>query len=157
MKSTNEIAEILLEELQDKINKINLKDTIYYNEFLGDTSFLLAGLLYSLIKEDSNIDNTIWIDDSLITKVNRFDNIILIEGIMIWGKDNTTEQWVDPFKFNMNFNNNFIDFTFLFKDLDLNEISYESFRNNRNYFSDEIENWKYRFNYKDELNHRNNE
>lgn len=157
MKSTNEIAEILLEELQDNINKINLKDTIYYNEFLGDTSFLLAGLLYSLIKEDSNIDNTIWIDDSLITKVNRFDNIILIEGIMIWGKDNTTEQWVDPFKFNMNFNNNFIDFTFLFKDLDLNEISYESFRNNRNYFSDEIENWKYRFNYKDELNHRNNE
>ncbi|WP_326982724.1 hypothetical protein VUJ46_21630 [Chryseobacterium sp. MYb264] len=130
---------------------------IYYNESLGDTSFLLAGLLYSLTKEDSNIDKTIWIDDSLITKVNRVDNIILIEGIMIWGKNNTTEQWVDPFKFKMNFNSNFIDLIFLFKDSDLSEISYENFRDNRDYYSNEIESWKHKFHYKDKLNHGNNE
>lgn len=150
MKSANEIAQMLLDELLKNIKNINnFKNSIYYNELLGDTSFLLAGLLHMMIKKEPQIDQKIWIDDSLITNINLVDNIISIGGIMIWGKNGTTEEWVDPFNFTINLNNNFTDFTdynFLFKDVDLTELSYEDFKENRNYYSDKIKNWKYEIN-----------
>ncbi|SFN92153.1 hypothetical protein SAMN05421594_4719 [Chryseobacterium oleae] len=146
MKSTNEIAKMLLEELLKNINNINnFKNSNYYNEILGDTSFLLAGLLHTMIKKEPQIDQKVWIDDSLITNINQVDNIISIEGIMIWGENGTTEQWVDPFYFTINLNNDSA-YKFFFKDLYLSELSYDDFKENRNYYSDKVKNWKYEFN-----------
>ena len=152
MKSSNEITQMLLEELLSNIdNTTNFKNSTYYNEILGDTSFLLAGLLNSIFKKESDGDENVWIDDSLITAIKLIDNKIFIDGVMIWGKGGTTEQWVEPFKFIMNLDKslkNFTSYKFFFKDLDLKEISYEDFRENRDYYSHEIKNWKYEFNSK---------
>ncbi len=151
MRSIHEINQMLLEELLSNINNINnLKNSIYYNEILGDTSFLLAGLLNSILKKESSVDENVWIDDSLIKAIKLIDHKIFIDGVMIWGKSGTTEQWVEPFKFIMNLDKslkNFTNYKFFFKDLNLNEISYEDFRENRDYYSHEITNWKYEFNF----------
>lgn len=150
MKSANEISQMLSVELLNHINNINtISNSLYYNEVLGDTSFLLAGLLDILIKNDTQISQKIWIDDSLINNIELINKTVFIKGVMIWGKENTTEQWVDPFKFTSKFNHdssNFINYSFFFKDLYTNEISYEEFRDNRNYYSKEIKKWKYKFN-----------
>lgn len=152
MKSGNEIAQMLLGELLKNINNINnFNNSKYYNEILGDTSFLLAGLLHVMIKKEPQIDQKVWMDDSLITNIKLVNNIIFIDGIMIWGENGTTEQWVDPFNFNICLNNDFTDFiyyNFFFKDLYMSELLYDDFKENRNYYSDKIRNWKYEFNYR---------
>lgn len=149
MKSANEIIQMLFEELKEHLDRIdNNTGLTYYNEILGDTSFLLAGLLHVLIKTENGIENSVWIDDSLITDIKQINNEVSISGVIIWGKENTTEQWVDPFMFVINLNNDFSDYTnytFFFKDIIVKEISYEKFREDRNYFSDSIQKWEYKF------------
>ncbi len=149
MKSIKEILGMLVRELIkhiDKIKSINPM-SIYYNEILGDTSFLLAGLLELLLKKNYNEwDERKWIDDSLITNVIMQNNKLIIEGVMIWGKTDTTEQWTDPFSFEIELLNNktsFKEFTFLFCDLDNPEITYENFRDNRDYWARTNRKWKY--------------
>lgn len=130
----------------DNIKSISQK-VVYYNEILGDTSFLLAGLLESLLKKNfSDWDKKRWIDDSLITKVVIQNNKLTIEGVMIWGIENTTEQWTYPFSFQIELlkeEMSFRRFTFLFCDLDNHEIAYEEFRVNRDYWDKSSRNWKY--------------
>ncbi|KMQ59942.1 hypothetical protein ACM46_16925 [Chryseobacterium angstadtii] len=147
MKSASEIAQMLLQDLAQNLNNIQKNNSlIYYNEILGDTSFLLAGLLNVLVKKENFIDK-IWIDDSLITDIKLLNsNKIFIKGVMIWGKEGTTAQWVDPFEFIMKFDNDlstFINYTFFYQDFDINEISYEEYRENR--YNYEVEKWRYEF------------
>lgn len=118
-----------------------------YNDLLGKVSYLLAGLLYSLLKKDDWGANK-WMDDSLLLKVNLEESKLFIYGIMIWGKEETTEQWTDPFCFLGIFDKSmksFEEYSFLFSDTDTPEISYSEFRLNRHYWSQIDRKWKYRF------------
>lgn len=143
-----------LTKARERIKSID-KELVYYNESLGDTSFLLAGLLELLLKKNfGEWDSRKWIDDSLITSISTQNEKMNIEGIMIWGRENTTEQWTDPFSFEIEL---FMDevnlkrFTFLFCDLDIHEISYEEFKINREYWDNSNRNWKYIINSDKEL------
>lgn len=157
MKSIRKILSMLVNELtkaRERIKSID-KELVYYNESLGDTSFLLAGLLELLLKKNfGEWDSRKWIDDSLITSISTQNEKMNIEGIMIWGRENTTEQWTDPFSFEIEL---FMDevnlkrFTFLFCDLDIHEISYEEFKINREYWDNSNRNWKYIINSDKEL------
>jgi len=149
MKTINEIFIMLVDELTSHID--NIKSTtrtlLYYNEILGDTSFLLAGLLGSLLKKNfDEWDDGRWFDDCLMLKVLLKNDKLKIYGVMIWGKNDITEQWTEPFVFELELHNekvNYKDFTFYFGDLDCSEITYEYFRDNRDYWVDDNRNWKY--------------
>ena len=149
MKSIREIASMLVDELISRVERINFStpDIIYYNEVLGDTSFLLAGLLDSLIKKYvKNWDRRKWFDDCLITKVANQNGKITIYGIMIFGKENTTEQWTAPFSFEIQLLKGEMDFgkfIFSFYDSIIPEIAYETFRYNREFWMERNNNWKY--------------
>jgi|GEM_PF-644425 len=154
MKSVKEILEMLLEELIMYLEKSEHFDTLlmYQNKKLGDTSFLLAALLESLLKQyHIDWDEKKWIDDSLITRVTTKNDILTFEGVMIWGMIDSTEQWTDPFVFNIEIlkdKKDYSDFTFLFCDMIKSEIKYEDFINNRDYWTSEIGDWKYIINSK---------
>ncbi|QQD13971.1 hypothetical protein [Sphingobacterium sp. UDSM-2020] len=154
MKSVKEILEMLLEELIMYLEKSEHFDTLlmYQNKKLGDTSFLLAALLESLLKQyHIDWDEKKWIDDSLITRVTTKNDILTFEGVMIWGIIDSTEQWTDPFVFNIEILKDkkiYSDFTFLFCDMIKSEIKYEDFINNRDYWTSEIGYWKYIINSK---------
>src|SRR5690606_23939058 len=149
MKNIKEIFIMLVNELTDHIDEIKsiTRTSLYFNEILGDTSFLLAGLLEALLKKNfDGWDNGKWFDDCLISKVLLQNDKLEIYGVMIWGQNDTTEQWTEPFVFELELPNeamNYRDFTFLFGDLDNAEITYEDFRFNRDYWTDSKRNWKY--------------
>lgn len=136
MKSEEEIQTMLVSELQNNLNRIKSinKSLEYYNEILGDTSYLLAGLLEALLKnkfKDWNFRK--WMDDSLITKISMNEDKLSIWGVMIWGLEGVTEQWTEPFYFEIELKQNgFNKYIFLFSDLDNPEISYEDYRQNPN-------------------------
>lgn len=149
MKTINEIQEMLVSELYKCNKDINQgqNDSKYFNEVLGDTSFLLAGLLDSHLEdkfEEWNCGK--WIDDSLIETFKLNDNIVEISGIMIWGIEGQTEQWTEPFLFEIELKKTgigFAKYSFLFGDLNIIELSYKSFENNRNYWNEGKREWKY--------------
>lgn len=149
MKSAGEIFELLIQELStyQKKSESSTVTLDYLNEVLGDTSFLLAGLLESIIRNNEvEWGKDKWIDDSLLIKANFTKENLIVEGFMIWGDMKSTNQWVDPFTFqigkfsNGSFSN---EFTFFFCDLDKPEISYEKYKNERNYWSTVKRKWKY--------------
>jgi hypothetical protein len=154
---------ILLSEITTSIKKEKDKLVVgYFNERMGDTSFHLGAVLEQILKNNfNNWEHDRWIDDSLLTKVKSDANKISIWGIIIWGRLNTTEQWTDPFYFEVILNSDwsdFIEFTFLYEEDDISEITYDEFRKNRNmwdiaFYSDKNWNpserdWKYIFNQK---------
>jgi hypothetical protein len=148
MKSIEEIEKILVDELVESINKNDIKSNNgYYNESYGDTSFLLAKLIELQLKKKYNDWNESdrWLDDCLLTKIYFLNHRFFIWGIMIWGIDNTTSQWTDPFYFELELNdafNDFSEYVICFKDLNTKEISYEDFRNNRSYWNQKkYESW----------------
>jgi hypothetical protein len=149
MKIAKEILTMLVSELISHIDKIrsSSQTLVYYNELLGDTSFLLARFLELLLKKNFNEwDIRKWFDDCLITKVAIQNNTLKIDGVMIWGRNNTTEQWTEPFIFEIELlieNSSLEDFTFFFGDLYYNEITYEEFVNDREYWANKNNNWKY--------------
>ena len=154
MKSVEEIQVMLVSELWNCLSRIKSirLGLDYYNEIMGDTSFLLAGLLGSLLSSKGDWDYNKWMDDSLLAKVKLNENKLSIWGVMIWGIENTTEQWTDPFYFEIELNQtepDFKEYTFLFSDLNKSEIPYEEFSENRNYWepSNERE-WEYVINRK---------
>ncbi|WP_271782406.1 hypothetical protein [Aquimarina algiphila] len=153
MKRLEEIELMLISEFKSNLDKIKiLKPTSkYYNEILGDTSFLLAGLLNFLLNSDEDWNPNKWIDDSLLTKVKLDENKLSIQGVMIWGLENITEQWTDPFYFEIKLNQdkpNFDEYTFLYCDLNRSEISYEDFNINPNYWKTKEIEWRYIINQK---------
>lgn len=165
MKSRVELQMLVFEIAHSlKIANPNLiRD--YYNELMGDTSVILASILEQNLSNDSvGWESDKWMDDSLLTKVNINENTVSIWGIMIWGRRDTTEQYTDPFYFEIKMNNNwtdFVDFTFLFGEEGDHEIAYEDFNHDRNiwdraFYSTESWNpserdWKYIFNSKNEV------
>jgi hypothetical protein len=156
MKSIEEIQVMLVNELWSCLDKIKpMKSGVdYYNEILGDTSFLLAGLLGALLKLREDWDSKKWLDDSLLTDVKLDKNRLSIWGVIIWGIENTTEQWTDPFYFGIELGNSesdFNEYTFLLGDLNKPEISYEEFGMNRNYWKQTERDWKYIINQKSQM------
>ena len=153
-KSIREIEVMLASELWECLSRISsMKPKLgYYNETLGDTSFLLAGLLDSILKIKDDWDSKKWLDDSLLMKVKLNHNKLSLWGVIIWGKENVTDQWTDPFYFEIKLGQTkpeFNEYTFLFADLDKPEISYENFSENRNYWNpSDDRNWKYVINQK---------
>lgn len=150
MKSIVEIENMLIVELKECLHSISENVSLdYYNELLGDSSFLLAGLLESQLKKKFvDWNDKKWIDDSLLTKVKINKTKLSIWGIMIWGKEDTTEQWTEPFYFEITFSRNFEKFeqySFLFGDLNEPAITYEEFSDNRDYWAKNSvnRNWKY--------------
>jgi hypothetical protein len=149
MKSINEILIMLVGELSKHFDKIKSIKTrlIHYNEILGDTSFIIAGLLESLLKTYySDWDNKKWIDDSLIKNVIIQKDKLIILGIMIWGRENTTQQWTDPFYFEIElieYKSSYKNFIFLFGDLNTGDLSYEEFKSNPSYWDVRDKNWMY--------------
>ncbi len=141
MKSLEEIQGSLIEEIKSSIVNIPINSKLdYYNELLGDVSFLLAGYLHVQLKQNyKDWDSSKWIDDSLITKVNIDSGQYSFWGVMIWGVENTTEQWTDPFYFTVLFEDK--DYipkcTLLFGDSNCAEITYEEFNSDRNYWDED--------------------
>ena len=147
-KSAEEIQNMLAEELwshSSEIKSIN-SELLYYNEILGDTSFLLANLLSTLLKSTDSWSPNKWIDDALLTQVKWGNQKLSIWGVMIWGIENSTDQWTEPFYFEIELTpawQSFEKYTFLFGDSDKSEISYEDFSLNRNYWGHCKGNWRY--------------
>jgi hypothetical protein len=149
MKSINEITSMLSSEIEGHIDNIKSgnQNLVNYNEILGDTSFLLAGLLESLLEQYfNNWDQQKWIDDSLITSVLMQKRQLTIKGIMIWGREDTTNQWTDLFSFEVELPNDKIGlekFIFRYCDVEIYEVPYEQFRKNRDCFNGSCNKWQY--------------
>ena len=156
MKSAKEILEMLVEELAVHLHDDDsLPETGgYYNEGLGKTSFLLSGLLQALLKDECSSSwnsNLLWIDDSLITTVTRQENKLRIGGAMIWGKRGSSEEWVDPFFFEIE---PFVNapvasrLILLFGD-DKSNLTYEEYKDDPTRLKLKVPDWKYRLRFED--------
>lgn len=101
-------------------------------------SFILAGLLeLLLISKFSDWDKYRWIDDCLITKAKTNSNLLSIWGVLISGIKDDTEQFIKPFYFEIELNQNanyFNRYLFLFIDLNHPALSYQTFKGNRDYW-----------------------
>ena len=147
MKELIRSSKLLSTELDKYINKSGFIKSGYYNDFLGDTSFLFAGWLDIVLKTKvKDWDSNRWLDDCLIDVFSVIDNTITLEGILIWGVENTTKQWTAPFHFSVVLIHqkiNFKDFSLFICDLHKPAISYEKFNMNRDYWIN-TKNWKYK-------------
>jgi hypothetical protein len=149
MKPIKEIQQMLISELYNSLERIKhtKKNIKYYNKILGDTSFILAGLLETHLKNEfDDWDNKKWIDDSLITNISTDQYKLSLWGVIIWGLEDITDQWTDPFFLKIDLVENGMDYmtyTFLFGDLDNPEVSYEFFKENSDYWDPVERNWKY--------------
>lgn len=141
----------LFEELTNSCSSVDSHNKLFtnYNEQSGLTSVLLAKLLEAFLKKEaSDWDKQSWIDDSIITVIEKKEKYIVLEGVMIWGKLNTTEQWTSPFSATFIFsdsNQTFKNYTFLFCDKSILKISYEKFNSHRDFWNQLPKNWKYTF------------
>ncbi|AZB18813.1 hypothetical protein EG352_13995 [Chryseobacterium indologenes] len=147
MKSLEELQNLLLLEITQNINNIEVVHHIdYYNEIMGDTSILLTSILEEHLLENKNWDKNKWLDDCLLSNVKLLSNNgFSINGIMIWGRNDTLEEWTEPFYFEARTSNGQNQYEFLFGDLDNSEISYEEFKIDRKYWSYKIRHWRYKF------------
>lgn len=151
MKTADEILKMLIGELFVHLDSdfSVKKEGIFYNRALGDSSFLLAGLLQLLLRENVPQwdSKSRWLDDSLITHVRLNENKLVLGGVMIWGKRDTTEQWVDLFSFEtepLSKEARSPRFTFSFCDAQGSERKYEDYRGDSLIVSNyEDVSWKY--------------
>ena len=145
MKTLQELQDLLLLEIKQNMHKIkSVTKNTYYNKFMGDTSIILTSILEEFLLAENDWDDKKWLDDALLTNVELlFDDKIVISGIIIWGQDNTTMQWTEPFRFQMNLNNS-NEYEFLFGDSKLKELEYEKFLINREYWNKVRIDWRYK-------------
>jgi hypothetical protein len=149
MKSIEEIQQMLVTAITKHLDesKVAPRENGYVNDVLGSTSAILAVLLDDLLVERyPEWENNKWMDDSLIIKATRQNEKVGIWGVMIWGVDDTTEQWTDPFYFDMELlpdGSGFKRYTFLFCDLNNPEITVGEYRKDRSYWDIKDRNWKY--------------
>ena len=153
MMSIEELEDNLVSELHDSLDGIRAygQETDYYNECMGDTSVLLAVLLDSLMNAQVAEwrGSGKWIDDSLLTDVERDGDHLAIEGIMIWGIGGTTEQWTEPFYFEIELDvlkKGYNEYIFLFGDQDKSEVDYGYFSLHRHFWDGDQRRWKYYIN-----------
>lgn len=147
MKSAPEILNMLSSEFIRHSDASGIdSDSGYMNHYLGDTSFLLAGLLQQLLRANFNEWNRGgWVDDSLIRDFDYKNDRFSIKGDMIWAKD-AADQWVSVFEFELELLKDEVgvkDFVFYFVEQDHPEMNYDEYRNRRNFWSRPINNWKY--------------
>lgn len=151
LKTKDEIKAMLIEELIESYPRIKTERVVagYYNELMGDTSFLLVSLLQTILKERTpQWPDERWMDDSLLSKVEPDEAGIIIWGVAIWGVFDNTEQWVEPFCFKMGLGEKkkeIKNYKFWFSDRDRKAISYTLFRENRSYWPAVSRNWLYVF------------
>ncbi len=135
MKSSRELQSMLVSEICNNYLVIKERRVLdCYNEIMGDSSFLLSGILERELENDVNWNPGNWIDDSLIHKVNVEGCKIEVWGVMIWGKDGTNKQWTEPFYCEFTIDCKSIklrELTILFGDESIDEITYEEFAENR--------------------------
>lgn len=157
MKELHELQQLLINELSKyKCLDRDRQEVDYYNDFLGDTSILISSILNEHLLEKTEWEVEKWIDDCLITKVIFDLGKWKIWGILIWGKEDTTQEWTDPFYFEIKTTLNglhFLEYSFLVGDINSEEITYEEFTNDRGvwdklfYSSNDWDvserNWKY--------------
>lgn len=133
MISTRELQSMLLSEICNSLSAIKEgRNLACYNEMLGDTSFLLSGILENELEGNSRWG--FWLDDSLIHKIKIEGQKIRLWGVMIWGKDGTTKQWTDPFycEFLIDCERASLQkMVMLFGDERREEVIYEEFAENR--------------------------
>ena len=76
MKTIQEIEKMIITELNSYFNRNDgtTQKSNYYNEVLGDTSFLMAGLFQSLLKTENNNWKT---DRWIVFKIRQFCNWLI--------------------------------------------------------------------------------
>ncbi|WP_297334546.1 hypothetical protein [Flavobacterium sp.] len=134
MKPLLELEKMLLDEIKFfKKGKHDFLLSKYYNEVTGDMSTILTYMLSKHLSLRDDWDGS-WLDDSLLTKIIVSEHKFCIWGILITGRENTTEQWTNPFYFEITTTDeykNFVEYTFLLGDENSEEVSYTEFRENR--------------------------
>lgn len=149
MKSIEEIENMLVEELCASADNVECMDKSkrYFNDCVGDASFILAALLHQHLKL-SKFDwcKKKWIDDCLLSKIQKNENEVCIWGVMIWGREGVNSQWVEPFffKIDLDCNGGQSDYIIMFGSADHPELKYEDFLQNREYWDVDYyvdENW----------------
>ena len=149
MKSKEEITLILFNELIAHLNAFTseYEKQDYYNSKLGSTSYLLARLLDKNLNEDEYwAKNGCWVDDCLISNIYKEKKTLKLSGLMIWGKGGTTQQWADPFRFEVELifeEKLFKSYTFYFGDEDEPIKIYSNYRHKRDLWNDFKGNWNY--------------
>ena len=128
-------------------SRSNILNTEYnYNIAMGKTSYLLAAYIGLLLKQnDPEWKKDRWMDDSILEGVDYNDFECRIWGVMIFGIENSTEQWTEPFVY-VSQNNGKTWFVF-YGDKNQEPYSYDNFRFDREYWRNPHGNrdWKYKF------------
>jgi hypothetical protein len=149
MKSIEEFKEMLESDLNLSIPAIrNLtKSELYYNQYLDGVSYKLVALLEIHLRKDGNEwDRAKWMDDCLITDVWLTERELSLGGIVVWGIGGTTEQWTEPFFFEVahkNYQVDFFRYLFLFGDRNKEAVSYTKFNKNRSIWNQDDRDWQY--------------
>src|SRR6218665_91359 len=138
MMTFQELRVALHSELVYLLNMGVVDETAQYvNQLARNTSIYLTSILqeHLLMGSNDKWDPGKWLDDTLLTKIRIMDEGKLsIWGVVIWGKENTTEQWTEPVYFETILNessDSLNEYLFLFGDLNYSEITYEEFLDNR--------------------------
>ena len=155
MKTLQELESILINEIS-KISDLKIERCDYYNHLFADSSIVLCSILEEYLLEREDWEEEKWLDDSLLTKLEVNQREVKIWGVMIWGRVDVSQQWTDPFFFNLRFRGNEkvnFEYTYLFGESDSPEVTYEEFNSRRgiwdkeHYSSDEWNpserDWKY--------------
>src|SRR5690349_5039266 len=103
MISLEEIKKKLYQSISEKLDAIAIADSrsANFNELLGPTSYLLAALLQNYLRSDFDWPDNLWQDDSLFSTVTFKEEKLTIKGVMIYGIEGDTSQWVSPFIFSL--------------------------------------------------------
>ena len=129
-----EVQSILVDVLRNKLHNKKLNKNLDFNKYLGTGTATLSAILQRLLESRSLWESN-WIDDILIKDIRVHSNEVYIWGDVIYGKFNTTKEWVSPLLFQISFNadwRDFIAYTYYFDIKDKEEIEYISYRKNRN-------------------------
>tara|TARA_B110000003_G_C16403654_1_gene439329 strand:- start:149 stop:628 length:480 start_codon:yes stop_codon:yes gene_type:complete len=135
MKSNEELFKLLYIELDKSLNELDC--VMNFDKELRDVAIYLSGIIENSIGSVEEWGDLDWIDDCLLNKVRLSGDHLSFWGIVIWGKSNTTNQWVDPFhcRVLLDFRKKTCrNFHLKFKSKILKEISYEEFSVNRKYW-----------------------
>ncbi|MFB6454788.1 hypothetical protein ACE38W_05905 [Chitinophaga sp. Hz27] len=118
-----------------------------YNKYLDGVSYMLVGLLQIHLRQDGNEwDKAKWMDDCLITDIWITDQQLSLGGIAIWGVGGTTEEWTEPFFFEIALTKGRVDFSkylFLFGDMNKEAVSYSRFDKKRHIWDQDNRDWQY--------------
>ncbi|WP_343690902.1 hypothetical protein [Chitinophaga sp.] len=148
MKSISELENMLAMELSPFTTgeRSVAQPSKYYNEPLGDISFILGGIVKAHLKEKHAewFVNGKWIDDTLIETFTCNQQIIEMSGVVIWGLSGDTEQWTDPFRIVIEFSDEEIaKYTILFGDVLRASLKFTDFKYNRDYWKGSEMDWDY--------------